>query len=528
MYESVINTETRKKLGEYYTPDWLAEAVVYAAVSDPFRQRVLDPACGSGTFLFHAVRRYVIAAQSAGLAPPDQILGAVAAVTGVDVHPVAVTLARVTWLLALGRDLLEHDDRPPFSVPVYLGDSVQWGQDASLFSDAGLTVATNDGAQLFAGELLFPDGVLADAGRFDQLVAELARRAADRTADSPVPSLAGVFRRLGIAAADRPTLESTFAIMCRLHDQELDHIWGYYVRNLVRPVWLSRPANRVDVLIGNPPWLAYRNMTATMQAGFREMSEQRGLWHGATAAPAQDLSGLFLARTVELYLLDGGTVAYLLPLAALTRRPYAGLRSGDYGHPVTPLAVEFEQAWDLHAVKPAFFPVPAAAVFGRRAGRPVPLTAQAETWFGRLPGGNPTLSAAQAGLRRRGPLAASAYDGPQSPYADRFSQGATLVPRVLGLVEPVTGAGLTPGAGRRAVRSFRSTAEKAPWKDVPSLTGSVERQFVRRLLVGDSLLPFRLQGTAPHGPAPRRDAPAVRCRRPARPLPRPGGLVAPR
>jgi len=53
-------------------------------------------------------------------------------VLGVDVHPVAVTLARVTYLLAIGRDRLAAADRPAFTVPVYLGDSVQWGQNADL------------------------------------------------------------------------------------------------------------------------------------------------------------------------------------------------------------------------------------------------------------------------------------------------------------------------------------------------------------------------------------------------------------
>ena len=78
LYESVISADTRRQLGEYYTPDWRAEAMVEAAVPNPLQQRVLDPACGSGTFLFHAVRRYLAAAREAGKAPAEHILGAVA------------------------------------------------------------------------------------------------------------------------------------------------------------------------------------------------------------------------------------------------------------------------------------------------------------------------------------------------------------------------------------------------------------------------------------------------------------------
>ena len=69
-----------------------------------------------------------------------------------------------------------------------------------------------------------------------------------------------------------------------------------------------------------------------------------------------------------------------MPLAALSRRQFAGFRAGRYR-----VKVAFGQPWDLHAVKPSFFPVPACVVFGERADTSVPLAAPAETWSGRLP-----------------------------------------------------------------------------------------------------------------------------------------------
>ena len=111
LYESIIGAETRKRLGEYYTPDWLAHIVVEETVDTPLTQRVLDAACGSGTFLFHAIRRYVAAGEASGIAVAEQINGVTRHVIGMDLHPVAVTLARVTYLLAIGRDRLTHPDR---------------------------------------------------------------------------------------------------------------------------------------------------------------------------------------------------------------------------------------------------------------------------------------------------------------------------------------------------------------------------------------------------------------------------------
>ena len=124
LYDSLVDPDQRHDLGEYYTPDWLAARIVATAVEAPLEQRVLDPACGSGTFLFHAVRRLIAAGRAAGWAGPRILQACAENVRGLDVHPVAVTLARVTWLLALG-DLAT--DRPArLTVPVFLGDVMQW------------------------------------------------------------------------------------------------------------------------------------------------------------------------------------------------------------------------------------------------------------------------------------------------------------------------------------------------------------------------------------------------------------------
>ena len=492
LYESVISAETRHRLGEYYTPDWLAEEIVAACVDDPLDQRVLDASCGSGTFVFHAVRRYLEAAAGAGVSNADAIRGVSASVIGVDVHPVAVTLARVTYLLAIGMERLRADDRPPFAVPVYLGDSLQWGQETTLLTHDGLTVSTADGAQLFADELRFPDAVVADAARFDRLVSELADKAANRSPGSPVPSLASTFRLFAVAPEDQPVVERTFRTMCELHDQGRDHIWGYYVRNLARPMWLARPEHRVDVLVGNPPWLAYRYMTAEMQAAFRSMSSERQLWAGASVATNQDLSGLFVARCVELYLRPGGRFGYVMPWGTLSRRQYAGFRTGHYPGKVQPVDIAFDQPWDLHQVKPAFFPVPSSVVFGQRAQVPAPLVQEPEVWSGRFATASATRAEATPHLNRAAGVAASA-GGKISPYAERFAQGATVVPRMLFLVEPEEASPLGAGAGRRVVRSLRSPNEKKPWKTLQPLRGSIEQQFLHPLIVGDTVLPFRVR-----------------------------------
>ena len=46
-------------MGEYYTPAWLVRTMIRELVDDPLNQRVLDPACGSGTFVAEAVTHFI-------------------------------------------------------------------------------------------------------------------------------------------------------------------------------------------------------------------------------------------------------------------------------------------------------------------------------------------------------------------------------------------------------------------------------------------------------------------------------------
>jgi hypothetical protein len=123
LYESLIDREQRHGLGEYYTPDWLAAKMTRHAIDRPLEQKVLDPACGSGTFLFHALRRFLEEAEAGDVAPARRALEATQHVAGMDIHPVAVIIARVTYLLGLTPALSARAGA--ISVPVYLGDAMQ-------------------------------------------------------------------------------------------------------------------------------------------------------------------------------------------------------------------------------------------------------------------------------------------------------------------------------------------------------------------------------------------------------------------
>ncbi|WP_246958186.1 N-6 DNA methylase [Brachybacterium sp. Marseille-Q7125] len=246
LYESIINSDTRKGLGEYYTPDWLAEGIVEKAISEPLIQKALDPSCGSGTFIFHAVRRIADAGEAEGWVNRAIVDHVQTHVFGLDIHPVSIVLARITFLLALGERLSR--DRGDVWVPVHLGDSIQWFQPAGGETDTiridtrgdDLTVSDHAaGGTLFeiAHVLAFPLSTIDDAGTFDRLVAdltELAKTHTERHANRPDPSR--ILRKYAIPdGADAEALRETFNLLADLNSEGRDSIWGYFVRNQVRP-----------------------------------------------------------------------------------------------------------------------------------------------------------------------------------------------------------------------------------------------------------------------------------------------------
>ena len=116
IYESMIPKELRRALGEFYTPDWLAEAALQSAAAeagDIAGLSILDPTCGSGTFLVRAIA--MKRESGCGL---ETILSTV---RGMDVNPLAVLTARTNYLLSI-LDLL--DGSASVAIPVYHGDII--------------------------------------------------------------------------------------------------------------------------------------------------------------------------------------------------------------------------------------------------------------------------------------------------------------------------------------------------------------------------------------------------------------------
>ena len=136
LYQRYFDPETRKALGEFYTPqpvvDYIMDGVGYdRGVS---RERLIDPACGSGTFLVDAVERYIADVESYADGEPDwethlRDLCTRPRIVGLDIHPFAVLMAQIRFVVAiLPAYRRAKEQNPRFTLrrlPVYRTDTLR-------------------------------------------------------------------------------------------------------------------------------------------------------------------------------------------------------------------------------------------------------------------------------------------------------------------------------------------------------------------------------------------------------------------
>ena len=495
LYETVIPPDERRQLGEYYTPDWLARTMVREVVTDPLNQTVLDPACGSGTFVAEAVTHLIEAAGDTSLDPKQVLERLRFSVAGIDVHPVAVHLARAAWVLAAQPAIqaaVDYGFAANITVPIYLGDALQLRfRTGDMFAQHDVTVQVDDDLNT---ELVFPVSLIERAETFDALMGDIAE--AIERGDDPLLALDD---HAITGPAERQTLEKTIASMQRLHSDGRNHIWAYYTRNLVRPVALSR--SKVDVIVGNPPWLIYRNTASTLRSELeRQSKDTYGIWVGGRHANHQDISSLFFARSTDLYLKDGGVIGMVMPHSALQTGQHSKWRTGAWQAKSSGrgrdqvqgrvLTVDFRHktAWDLEGLKPNdFFPMPASVVFARRLGGDsdaTPLAGQVERWLGD-PGEDADRRARTATI--------DTSAGGVSPYATYARNGATIYPRALFFVDETVNPATVQAGQTVTVNPRRGPYDKDPWRslDLTAITDStVETQHVYDVHLGETLVPY--------------------------------------
>ena len=253
LYENLVDRETKHDLGEVYTPDWLVELTLREADFGKGK-RLLDPACGSGTFLFTAVRLL----REQGLTGATLVDETLQNIVDVDVHPLAVTISKVNYVLALIPDLAVYTKA--VVIPVYMADSLQ----AVELTGGELVSIRAEGEQFFN----IPRHMAANPASLDEII-DAMRRYVSGPEDIALDGFSAYLEGQGykdFAYLWRPNLR----LMRKLVQEGRDTIWAFILKNYYRPAYLRQ--HPFDIVAGNPPWLSYRYIT---DPGYQNQVKQR-------------------------------------------------------------------------------------------------------------------------------------------------------------------------------------------------------------------------------------------------------------
>ncbi len=314
LYQYLVPKELRHDLGEYYTPDWLAELVLNEVgyAGNP-AERLLDPACGSGTFLVLAIRRVLDYAHDslAWRARGDRELVAhmLENVVGFDLNPLAVIAARTNYLLALGplvRHLAGKD------LPVYLCDSIltpqtQRAEERPIERQKDIPVPS---AQK---EFWIPEE-LVDKGQVDALC-----RLLEQCVNGNYQT--GEFLERGRRELEweepltEPSLAELYEKVRRLEAEGRNGLWARLIKNAFAPVF--RAAVLFDYVAGNPPWVNWESLADEYREATKGLWESYGLFslkgHAARLGGGKkDVAMLMVYAAMDNYLKDGGKLGFVI------------------------------------------------------------------------------------------------------------------------------------------------------------------------------------------------------------------------
>jgi type II restriction/modification system DNA methylase subunit YeeA len=331
LYQNLVPKEIRHDLGEYYTPDWLAELVLnevgwtvenFEKIAEekndklaPLDLRLLDPACGSGTFLVLAIGRLRNYIEEHWIDKGTALRRITKNIVGFDLNPLAVIASRANYLIALG-DLLRERGGEPIEIPIYLSDSILVETTPTL--TGGVYILRTAAGKFQVPVSIIEKGFLAKTLK---LIEECVRTG--YTVDEFRMRL---LRELNLNEEEVEMIADLFRILSNLEKEGKNRIWTRIIKNSFAPFFTGR----FDYVVGNPPWInwenlpeEYREATKDLWGAYGLLKKTEGVGLGRVK---RDMAMLFLARCLDRYVNDGGLLSFLIPFTAYKTQAGAGFR----------------------------------------------------------------------------------------------------------------------------------------------------------------------------------------------------------
>ncbi len=202
IYQTFVPRELRHTLGEYYTPDWLAAHALDAIGWQP-EDALLDPTCGTGTFILEALRRRLTEHPHR-----NEARALLSGLYGIDLNPLAVLAARASLVVFLSRYL---NPAAPVRLPIFLADAIN---TASLRDGVFWhTMPTELGPKSFG----IPQSLVEDERFYDVMMRVRELMEADLEPEPLNAAIHAEFRLDYLSQRERAALLDTITALVEMH-----------------------------------------------------------------------------------------------------------------------------------------------------------------------------------------------------------------------------------------------------------------------------------------------------------------------
>ncbi|RLI46733.1 hypothetical protein DRO64_00460 [Candidatus Bathyarchaeota archaeon] len=490
IYQEIVKRSERHRIGEYYTPEWLVELTLKEALNiwsernkDKEAPRILDPACGSGTFLCNAIHMVRNILEKRGKQPTEILDFILNGIVGIDVNPLAVTIARANYLIALG-ELLRLGRS--IIIPVYVSDSIRLPKVRTILSMVQVYEVSVNGYKIQV-----PSEIAKHRYKLGRILDGLREALNIYRLRGDKGEARALFDRIASEIASQAELEvlnATLDTLLELVDRQLDEIWVYMLNNVYAPIALKEA--KFDILTSNPPWIAMRYIE---NKNYQDWLKQAVFSYQLLSTDQvalfsnMEIATLFFNYCADIYLpAKDGLIAFVMPRSVLTGALHH-VKFRRFRKPELKLI----KIIDCEDVSP-LFNVPSCvliAIKGEQTTYPV----TARRIKGRLERRNMKLSQIYELLR----LEDYEYEPPaislakKSWYYDKLKTGAWLAPRNMWFIDFIVHPSLGINTRQPFVCSSREVISgvKERWKGI-KLQGNVESNFVYATLLSKDLTPF--------------------------------------
>ncbi|MDE6184761.1 MAG: N-6 DNA methylase, partial [Lachnospiraceae bacterium] len=307
LYYELLPSVLRKNLGEFYTPDWLAEFLIEDIESSINVDSVfLDPTCGSGTFLVILIKK--IMNQFGDDCLSENLLRMIVNnVRGYDLNPLAVICARANYIIALGG--LLSDLETPIEIPVYLCDAMLTILEGYEENEECYIIPTK-------AEVFMIPKKLVDIKKINDvldLVNDCIRRGVGKSIFEKLLKTNLPILSDQLSEREHQILLGFYEKMEELNRRNLDGVWANVIKNAFAPVFQKK----VDYVIGNPPWIDWQNLPENYRDSIQNYwYDYRVFDHKGQKAQLgsahDDISVLMTYVIMDHFLKDGGRLAFVI------------------------------------------------------------------------------------------------------------------------------------------------------------------------------------------------------------------------